>query len=88
MCNWAHRIVAIVEQEAGQEPTAQARPFLMVGDAVAVELGLHGIEQFAADNRLVLAGMRYALVDRLSHVHAVAKDVAQRADIPAASADL
>jgi hypothetical protein len=50
----------------------------MVGDAVAIELGLHHVEQLGADDGFVLAEMGDAFVNRLSDVDAVANDVARR----------
>jgi hypothetical protein len=57
----AHAIAAIVEEAAGQESSRTSEPDLP-GDGVGGEFFLHGLEQCAREDRLMLAPMH--LIDR------------------------
>ena len=52
----AHPVAAIVEETAGQNGRSAPEPDLP-GDGVGGALGLHGLEQIAAEDRLMLAAM-------------------------------
>ena len=51
----AHAVAAVVEDAAGQNGGRAPEPDLP-GDGVGGELGLHGLEQVAVEDRLMLAG--------------------------------
>jgi len=75
----AHPVAAIVEDAAGQNGRRAPEPDLP-RDGVGGELGLHGLEQVAVENRLVLATMHLAPIDDLANVESVLEQVGERSN--------
>jgi hypothetical protein len=66
----AHPVAAIVEEAAGQNGGSAPEPDLP-GDGVGGALGLHGLEQIAAEDRLMLAAMHLTPIRDLAEVEPV-----------------
>jgi hypothetical protein len=79
----AHAIAAIVEEAAGQEGGRASEPDLP-GDGVGGEFFLHGLEQVAAKDRLMLAPMHLSSIGDLADVEPVLEEMGKR---PHAKAD-
>src|SRR5215207_176098 len=73
-----HAVAAIVE-DAPEQKGVGARSGAPLAAALLVEPRLHGLEQRAFDNRLVLAGMALGLVVDRAEVDPVAQKMGERA---------
>src|SRR5215207_590828 len=81
-----HAVAAVVEDAAEQERLG-ARAGAPLAAALLVELGLHGLEQRALEDRLVLAGMALGFVIDLAAVDPVAQKMGERAVAEGHAAD-
>src|ERR1700738_1281009 len=70
----AHPVAAVVEEAAGQKGGSAPEPALP-GDGVGGALGLHGLKQVAAEDRLMLAAMHLTPIGDLAEVERVLEQV-------------
>jgi hypothetical protein len=73
---------AVVEEAAGQNGGRASEPDLP-GDGVGGALGLHGLEQVAAEDRLMLAAMRFTPIGDLADIEPVLEQMGKRSDAKA-----
>ena len=79
----AHPVAAVVEEAAGQNGRRASEPNLP-GDGVGGALGLHGLEQVAGEDRLMLAAMHLTPIGDFADVEPVLEQMGKR---PHAEAD-
>src|SRR5207244_3773184 len=82
----AHPAAAVIEDAAGKDGRRALQPDLPV-DGVGGEFLLHGLEQGAIEDRMVLPAMRLAAIDHLADVEPVLEQIAEGADPEADAPD-
>ena len=81
----AHPIAAVVEEATSQKGRRASEPN-MPGDGVGGALGLHGLEQVAAEGRLMLAAMHLTPIGDLADVELVLEQMGERSPAEADAA--
>jgi hypothetical protein len=82
---WAHPVAAVVEEAAGERSGRAPEPELP-GNDIGGAPGLHGFEQIAGEDRLMLAAMHLASIDDLADVEPVLEQMGKRSDAEADAA--
>ena len=70
----AHAVAAVVEEATGQKG-GSAPELDLPGDGVGGALGLHGLEQIAGEDRLMLAAMHLTPIGDLAEVEPVLEEM-------------
>ena len=76
---WAHPVAAVVEEAAGERSGRAPEPELP-GNDIGGAPGLHGFEQIAGEDRLMLAAMHLVPIDDLVDVEPVLEQMGKRSD--------
>ena len=81
----AHAVAAVIEDAAGQDGRRTSEPNLS-GDGVGGKPRLHGVEQIARKDGLVLPTMHLASIDDFAKVEPVLEQMGERSHAKADAA--
>ena len=81
----AHPVATVVEEAAGERSGRTPEPELP-GNDIGGAPGLHGFEQIAGEDRLMLAAMHLASIDDLADVEPVLEQMGKRSHAEADAA--